>query len=154
MNIRKATLDDLATVQDLNHDLFIWDAKSDPALNVEWPYNKGAEYFTKIISGEKGVCFVAEDNDAIIGYLAGCKCNDNECMLAPRAEVENMFVREDYRGKGVGTQLIQAFFDWSKGQGINHVLVGAYTKNEPAVAFYKKQGFKPHVTMLEKILPD
>lgn len=45
--IRPAIIDDLKAVQDLNHELFVFDIKSDPLLNINWPYEtEGESYFS------------------------------------------------------------------------------------------------------------
>jgi|GEM_PF-5344432 len=38
VNIRPAKIEDLKAVQDLNHDLFVYDSASDPNLDLDWPY--------------------------------------------------------------------------------------------------------------------
>lgn len=70
--IRRAELNDLKNIQDLNHKLFLWDLDRDPALNTSWPYEEAGEYyFRKRISREVGVCFVADYQGRILGYVAG-----------------------------------------------------------------------------------
>lgn len=148
--IRKARESELAAIQELNHQLFISDAVSDPTLNINWPYEaEGIDYFKRMIAGINGVCLVAEIDGQLIGYLAGCLRKQHGAWGVRRTEVENMIVASDHRSQGVGSQLITAFFEWSKGQGITHVLVGAFASNKQAIAFYERQGFVAYELVLE-----
>jgi GNAT superfamily N-acetyltransferase len=149
--IRKAHPEELKIIQDLNHQLFLFDYERDPDLNVQWPYEKdGEEYFRKMIDGEIGVCFVAEVEGKVVGYLAGCgELETPSYRPVKRAELENMFVIEEYRGAGVGTKLANEFIDWSHSKGVQHIFVSAYAGNERAIKFYQKAGFKPYAFELE-----
>ena len=60
-----------------------------------------------------------------------------------------MFVLEQYRSRGVGSQLVDDFKKWSREKGAQRILVVAYVTNEKAVNFYQRDGFFPESTMLE-----
>jgi len=151
VTVRKARTDELKVVQDLNHELFLFDSVRDPELNLEWPYQQaGEDYFKGMIAGTIGVCFVAELDGTVVGYLAGSrKLGDEAYRPIKRTELENVFVRDKYRGSGVGTALVQAFVEWSHSKGIKYIFVEAYALNEKAVMFYQKVGFAPRSLELE-----
>lgn len=149
--IRKARIEDLRTIQDLNHKLFLWDLSNDPNLNIEWPYQEAGEaYFTKRITGAPGVCLVAEQDGLIVGYVAG-KVNEEmdlrETIL--RGELENIYIEEGVRGMGVGKLLTKELLHWCQENGAKNIVVSAYSNNESAVEFYKSCGFRPYATTLE-----
>ncbi len=154
ISIRKANDADLKVVQDLNYKLFLWDFDRDPTLNINWPHEEpGRSYFVRRISGEHGVCFVAEYDGKLIGYAAGSV----EKEISPiatilRGELENIYVEEKFRSKGVGKLLTNALVDWCQQQGAQAMTVSAYFYNEAAVEFYKACGFKPLELKLEKDL--
>lgn len=51
MKIRRATIDDLEAVRDLNHQLFLYDKQFNPTWDTEWPMSKeGEEYYRYSIS--------------------------------------------------------------------------------------------------------
>jgi GNAT superfamily N-acetyltransferase len=148
--IRKAKAEDLRAVQDLNHALFESDSSSDDTLNLNWPYEDGEEYFRRMIAGETGVCYVAEVNDEIVGYLAGSiKLEQPSYSTVRRSELENMFVKEEFRSQGIGEKLAKTFLQWSKSSGVAKSFVQAYAPNQRAIAFYQRAGFAPYSVELE-----
>lgn len=149
--IRKADHSHLKTIQDLNAELFRHDSTYDELLVLDWPYKRvGRQYFKELIDGKAGVCFVAEIDGNIVGYLAGAiKGSESWRAVKKRAELENMLVKKEYRGRGVGSKLVQQFLKWSKKQKAEKVLVVAYTTNQKAIKFYKKNKFVPYNFSLE-----
>jgi len=54
-----------------------------------------------------------------------------------------MIVRDDWQGKGIGTQLMQAVVDLAdKWLNLSRLELGVYPDNEPAIKLYKKFGFQ------------
>lgn len=71
ISIRKAKPEELGDIQAMNRKLFEWDFDRDPSLNINWPYEDAGEtYFRNKITGESGVCFVAEASEDLLGYVA------------------------------------------------------------------------------------
>lgn len=141
VSIRKANIKDLAKVQELNNRLFELEYKVfDDTLNVGWTYeNAGEKYFKDMIENE--VVFLAMVNDNIVGYLAGIICKTSY-IKSKLSEIDNMFVLEDYRKKGVGQKLIEEFKKHSVSKGVDSIKVTASAKNKNAILFYIKNGFK------------
>ena len=154
INIRKATMNDLSVIQDLNHELFMWDYPNDKALNTNWPYEKAGEYyFRDKINGVEGVCYVVESDGQVVGYVAG-KVNkeiDKRDTLL-RSELENIYIKPEFRGSGVGKKLTDHLISWSKELGAQNMTVSAYHNNEGAIGFYKECGFNLYAVTLEKTL--
>lgn len=154
VTIRKARLDELPLVQEMNHKLFLWDFARDPALNTAWPHQEvGRSYFEKKISGETGVCFVAEREGELVGYVVGRidkEIDKTDTLL--RSELENIYVEESARNSGVGKLLVNKLVAWCKGHGSENMLVTAYAGNVDAIEFYKKCGFESYALKLEKNL--
>jgi len=68
------------------------------------------------------------------------------------AELENMYVQESMRGKGVGGKLISQFENWCKERKVQIIRVVASAANTNAIDFYKKHGSKEVTLTLEKDL--
>ncbi len=57
------------------------------------------------------------------------------------AWIEDMVVRPDCRGKGLGRQLLQAAVAWAAGHGLTRLSLLTDASNARAKAFYQRQGF-------------
>lgn len=61
---------------------------------------------------------------------------------APSAWVEDVVVREDWRGHGLGRALLDAVLDWARSQGAARAQLLADLDNAPALAFYERLGWQ------------
>ena len=62
------------------------------------------------------------------------------------AVIEDVVVREDCRGRGIGTALMDAIGKWAGGRGISRLQLLADRNNTPAIEFYRGQEW--HTTEL------
>jgi GNAT superfamily N-acetyltransferase len=62
---------------------------------------------------------------------------------APSAWVEDVVVREDFRGNGLGRALLNAVLEWARAQGAVRAQLLADLDNAPALAFYERVGWQP-----------
>ena len=60
-------------------------------------------------------------------------------------EIENLFVKEDLRGQGIGSQLLQQAESEAKKRNCRYVFVNTYQFQAPA--FYQKHGYKEVFTL-------
>ena len=60
-------------------------------------------------------------------------------------EIEYLFVKEDLRGQGIGSQLLQQVESEAKKRNCRYVFVNTYQFQAPA--FYQKQGYKKVFTL-------
>lgn len=141
IKIRQATIQDLEQIQQLNNQLFNLELQqSDKHLIKDWPLSqKGKEYFIDAIENEYTI--IAEENNAIIGYLIGC-VSEIAYYNFKIAELCNMCVNENHKRKGVGKMLVSDFKQHFNNIGINNFIVTASYLNTNAIKFYESQGFK------------
>jgi RimJ/RimL family protein N-acetyltransferase len=52
-----------------------------------------------------------------------------------------MAVARDWRGRGVGSALVQAAVDWSRAEGLHKLCLEVFPHNEAGIALYRKFGF-------------
>ena len=52
-----------------------------------------------------------------------------------------MMVAHEWRGRGVGTALVEAAIDWSRERGLHKISLSVFPHNEAGVALYRKLGF-------------
>ena len=140
--VKRANIEDLKAIQELNDKLFELEyEKFDPALKVGWSFEKeGIEYFTEMLTNQ--IVFIGIDNNKIVGYLAGSLNIENSYVTKTLAEIDNMYVSEEYRRSGLGTNLITKFKEYCKEFDIQEIKVTASSKNCNAIKFYKKNGFE------------
>jgi RimJ/RimL family protein N-acetyltransferase len=52
-----------------------------------------------------------------------------------------MLVDRGWRGRGVGSALVQAAIDWARGRGLHKLCLEVFAHNTAAIALYRKCGF-------------
>jgi RimJ/RimL family protein N-acetyltransferase len=52
-----------------------------------------------------------------------------------------MLVDRDWRGRGVGSALLQATVEWARGHGLHKLCLEVFAQNSAAIALYRKYGF-------------
>jgi putative acetyltransferase len=53
-----------------------------------------------------------------------------------------MLVDSEWRGRGVGSALMEACIDWAREHGAHKVMLEVWPHNSAAIALYNKFGFK------------
>lgn len=73
-----------------------------------------------------------------------------------RLHIAGLYVRPKYRGKGIGTALINHALARPKAWGgIDSITLSAYVDNEEAITLYKKLGFVPrYIAMYKEVAKD
>jgi len=149
IKIRRAAIDDLKSVQHLNDLLFKHDGQFDETVCTGWTYgDSGENYFRSMIENE--FVWVAENEADVIGYLAGSYKNKELYSNETYAELNDMYVLEEFRKQGAGKLLFDKFNSECKRKGIKAIRVTASAKNSGAINFYKKNGFDEFDIILRK----
>jgi RimJ/RimL family protein N-acetyltransferase len=52
-----------------------------------------------------------------------------------------MLVDREWRGRGVGSALLEAAIDWARAQGLHKLCLEVFPHNTVAIALYRKYGF-------------
>jgi diamine N-acetyltransferase len=58
--------------------------------------------------------------------------------------IDQMAVKPDCQGQGIGEKLIEAVAELGRKEGIKRIELNVWTDNEGAVRFYGRCGFKPY----------
>lgn len=152
IEIKKADITYLKDIQNLNNELFELEYSNfDPALRVGWTFEQeGTKYFTNMLNNE--IVYIALYKNIVVGYLAGSINIQGSYVTKPLAEIDNMFVLEEYRKYGIGTKLINTFKEYCLKNKIEELKVTASAKNANAIKFYMKNGFNEfEITLKQKI---
>lgn len=102
-------------------------------------------------SVEKKELFCAWLDGQIVGYMnAHVAVFDIPGFVFHREYVvEELCVREDCRGKGIGSEIMSEAAALARAFGCTCVRLGAYAQNEEGLAFYRKLGFRLRSVSLE-----
>lgn len=101
------------------------DEKADKLLS-DYDEENGVEYnFSKF-------SFVAKDDDKPVGFCTGFS-------YYSEVTINNVIVLKEYRGKGIGTKLIESVEKYFEGKGFNNI--NLVTNDFQAPRFYEKCGF-------------
>lgn len=57
-------------------------------------------------------------------------------------ELKRIYLLGRYQGNGTGKRLLECAVDYAASARAARLLLGVYIRNEPAIAFYHRQGFK------------
>ena len=94
----------------------------------------------KAIAGEitnpLSMWFVAMDGDRVIGYIG------SQSVLG-EADMMNVAVSEEFRGKGIGEKLVVSLIDGLKENDVYRLTLEVRVSNTPAIKLYEKLGFNP-----------
>lgn len=94
-----------------------------------------------------GIVLIAELNGHVIGFLEAHEYiqEEEEALEQGRhkqIELEELFVSSDFRGKGVGHELMGALYTFAKEKGHQRMRLKVHAGNTSAHSTYLKQGFK------------
>jgi len=121
---------------------------------TETGWNPPQEYleeWTKAVIGihhqDSNLVKVASDGNNIIGYCISVKkLHDYEGVVLDitwkTAYIWDLFVRKEYRNRGIGTALLEDAFAYLKSIGFDKVGLLVNYGNENARKLYEKHGFK------------
>ena len=133
--IRKAEKKDSLAILNLIKELALFEKESESVkLKLSDIENDG--FGTKPLFE----CIVAEINERIIGMAIYYPRYST--WNGPTIHLEDLIVSEQYKGKGIGTQLYSNFIKMAFNSGVKRVEWNVLDWNSPAINFYKKSGAK------------
>jgi [ribosomal protein S18]-alanine N-acetyltransferase len=94
-------------------------------------------YFLTLASAD---CVVAEDGGHIVGFIVS---EENP----PLAHIITLDVDGKHRRHGIGTALLEALESNLAARGVRSILLETAIDNEPAVAFWKRHGYRIEATL-------
>jgi len=88
---------------------------------------------------------IAKDGAALIGYIqiSGLKYQVIDFQTHENDQsINSLYIDKDYQRQGLGKRLMDAAFEHKHLKNLNRVFIDVWEKNEKAVSFYLKYGFK------------
>ena len=145
LNIRAAASRDLEAMSELLKELF--------SLEADFSFERSRQQkgLELMLSQGAARLLVAEEAGRVIGMCSG-QVVVSTAEGGPSVLVEDLVVREDWRGKGVGKKLLHALYEWSRKQGASRLQLLADQDNESALSFYQHLSWqKTRLVCLRKL---
>ncbi|PIR89072.1 MAG: hypothetical protein COU07_03205 [Candidatus Harrisonbacteria bacterium CG10_big_fil_rev_8_21_14_0_10_40_38] len=102
--------------------------------------SKAAEMYLiwidKLVADPDASVLITRGDKGIISGFVTCRKKGKECHL------DLIVVSGNHHGKGIGSQLMESFMNWTAENGIKKAVVVTQESNAPARRLYEKFGFK------------
>ena len=155
IEIRKATLSDLETIQKISVQTFIetFAAVNTPE-NISNYINDSlnTEQLTTELNNTNSQFYIAYSNAEAVGYL---KINfgaaQTETINENALEIQRIYVLQTFHGKNIGQLLLDEVKKIGQNTDVDYIWLGVWEENHRALRFYAKNGFvvfDKHVFMM------
>jgi len=134
--IRPAKTSDIPRMCGLLSELFSIESDFSPDSQKQ---AKGLSLLLADRSGLSAV-LVAEEGDEIIG-MCSVQTLISTAEGGPVGLLEDLIVRKDHRGNGIGTRLLSEIFRWCDTKNISRLQLLRDADNESALKFYAGNGW-------------
>jgi GNAT superfamily N-acetyltransferase len=136
IRLRKGTRADINGVSALLADLF--SIETDFAVDPQKQKAGLALFFN---SCEEKAIFVAEDKGVLVGMVT-CQLVVSTAAGGHSILLEDLYVKDRFRYRGIGTSLIRMVQNWGEGKGALRIQLLADKRNKTAHIFYRILGFQ------------
>lgn len=135
--IKAATINDINIILELINDIAIYEELSKEVINT-------LEKIKTYLFGDQkfAECFIAFENDVPVGFSLFFH-NYSTFVGKPGIYLEDLFVKEPYRGKGYGKALLINLIKIAKERNCGRVEWSVLNWNQSAIDFYEKLGAEP-----------
>lgn len=106
-----------------------------PYTGLEQGFEPG--YLDDFYINDDRIIFVAEDDGKVIGFLSIVNNKEQQTIY-----LDDYCVNNAYRGRGIGSKLMNMSFEFAKKLGYDQVITHVESANSESIEFYKKKGFK------------
>jgi ribosomal protein S18 acetylase RimI-like enzyme len=141
-SIRDYRPDDLETIKRLTIESFAGmtlEQNVETALGVlhghDWRWRKARHIDEDVATNPAGV-FVAESHGRIVGYITTLIDRDSG-----KGRIPNLAVAAEFRGQGLGRQLIEHALDHFRHEGLAYAVIETMAQNEAGQHLYPACGF-------------
>ncbi|MCK4976570.1 MAG: GNAT family N-acetyltransferase [Anaerolineales bacterium] len=145
INIRQCSIADLDKLQSISYETY---DETFRAMNsqetidkyLQESFNK-KKLFSELSNKDCKFYFLYSENE-LAGYL---KVNDTLAQTdindANSIELERIYIKKEYKGKGLGKKLINFALQLAQEMKKDYVWLGVWEKNVDAISFYTKMEF-------------
>lgn len=146
MKIRYATIEDAKLLSEMGaktfQDTFARD-NTPENMEIYLKTSFSPEIQRQELSAADVVFLLAESEGIPVGYAQLIINSKDEVLTGIRPlELRRIYASHEYLGKGVGKELMKAILAEARRRGCDCVWLGVWEKNQRAIDFYKKWGFR------------
>ena len=145
-SIKRCTLDDLSELIEIGSTTFYETFKDQNSEDAMQDYLSTAFNVTKIteeLKTPESQFYILNVHDTTAGYL---KVNvgqaQSEALGEDTLEVERIYILAAFQKYGFGKLLMEKAISVAKELGKHAIWLGVWEKNQNAISFYEKTGFK------------
>lgn len=145
LTLRACTQYDLTSLKEISIETFKDTfAAQNKVENVEAYLNRAYtdEQLTQELAQKDSQFFFVYDDEQLAGYIkVNVNAAQSEQMSDDSLEVERIYVRPDFKRRGIGKYMLEQAITIAKEKKKSQVWLGVWEKNMNALAFYQKMGF-------------
>jgi ribosomal protein S18 acetylase RimI-like enzyme len=162
VRLRRGTADDLDLLQELWTSVHQRHREAMPQLapyvsdHESWAERRAL--YAALLAKPGTVLVLAGEDDRPVGSALGHVMSAAESWTADTwatgdriGEVESLGVLPEYRGRGIGSALLEELEGALRAQGVEDLVVGALPGNVAAVALYERRGYRPTRLYLSRL---
>jgi ribosomal protein S18 acetylase RimI-like enzyme len=113
---------------------------SSDLAEVTWEKRK-----KNLLKSDKELKLIIAKGHEYIGYCISSIANGN------KGEVESLFIKDEYRHAGVGTEFMKRSLEWFQHKMVDDISINVVVGNEEVLDFYRRFGFEPRSVSLKKL---
>ena len=147
--VRLASGDDLDLVEPMW--LALYEHQRANGMILELPPNAYEHWAASIkpLLGRFACLFVAESEAEAVGFLAGRIRSMPQYFGGYQVGfISDVFVKESYRGSGIGGQMVTRAINWFEQSGITRVELQVIVNNEGAQKLYRRLGWRDELVQM------
>ena len=114
---------------------------------------KQLAYCESRLTNESSNIYVAAENGNLVGYIA-LDWRDAAPIFERDGSmyITELYVKEDYRSQGIGSELIERGEQWAIKQGIDRVSLTVNQSNGSAQDLYRTSGYNVRQYTMDKVM--
>lgn len=143
MQIRPAEARDIPLICGLYNKFFLYNSNQQPQYYKEAV--ETGKYPESVLESDTENLFVAADDNTVVGLIHVTEEHTPpyDCFVTHGyAVIVDLFVSEKFRGRGIGTRLLESAKQWAKARKLDYIELNVLAENENGIRFYTRERYK------------
>ena len=109
------------------------------------------EEMEKIFNSSEWYCqFIEDKNNRVLGFIELSSRNVVDgCLSSPVAYIEGLYLKSEFRGKGLGKEIINIILSWCREKDFSELATDTEQNNSKAQEFFQAVGFQETYRVVE-----